>query len=123
MKITEKIAKEMINSGNELLIQTALQAYPLLGIDKVSKRVLAFKQLEKKIAEVNESWVPNFDDDNEEKWYPWFDLRNGKVTLVLVDCYCFNSSVPPSFVFKSEDLTRRFYKENKQLYNDLYGKE
>ncbi len=121
MKITKKIAKEMLNSGNEFLVQTALQAYPLLGIDKVSKRALAFIQLEKKIAEANEGWTPNF-DDNEEKYYPWFDLRDGKITLVSV-YLCGNSGVPPSLIFKSEDLARRFYKENKQLYNDLYGKE
>lgn len=123
MKITKKIAKEMLNSGNELLIQTALQAYPLLGIDKVSKRALAFIQLENKIAKVNEGWVPNWDDRNERKYYPWFDLINGKVALGYVS-YCYGSSgVPPSFVFKSKDLTIKFYEETKHLYNDLYGKE
>ena len=122
MKITKKIAKEMLNSGNELLIQTALQAYPLLGIDKVSKRALAFIQLEKKIAEVNErneSWVPNWDDDNEKKWYPWFNLRNGKVALDFVYYYS-NSAIPPSLVFKNSETCRKFVGDNMELYEKLY---
>lgn len=28
--------------------------------------------------EVNEDWVPDWDNDDQYKWYPWFDLEKHK---------------------------------------------
>ena len=84
-----------------------------------SDRYLVFKELEEKIAKVNEGWTPNF-DDSDEKYYPWFDLTKGKVTLSHVLYHYDSSSVPPSLIFKSEGACREFVKENFELYEKLY---
>ncbi len=93
----------------------------IFDLDTSSDRHLVFKELEEKIAEVNEGWTPNFDDDEEEKWYPLFDLKNGKIALVYVDYnYDYISDVPPSLTFKSKETCRKFVEENIELYEKLY---
>jgi len=97
----------------------------LFGKDKAEDEVLSeqasvFYELSEKIKEANEGWTPNWDDNNEEKWYPWFDLRSGKVALVNVNCCYDYSGVPPSLMFKSEEICRKFVEENMELYEKLY---
>jgi len=81
-----------------------------------------YEELEAKIAEVNEGWVPNWDNSGERKWYPWFNLRNGTITLDDVNYRYRSSCVPPSLIFKSEELCKEFVKENFELYEKLYSK-
>jgi hypothetical protein len=89
--------------------------------DKIlSEQASVFYELSDKIKEANEGWTPNWDDKNEEKWYPWFDLRDGKVTLGYVCSYYYSSFVPPSLIFKSEEICKKFVEENMELYEKLY---
>jgi hypothetical protein len=53
---------------------------------------------------LNEGWTPNWDNNNEQKWYAWWDLRNKKRNLDNVRYYYCSSDVPPSEVFKSKEL-------------------
>ena len=55
---------------------------------------------------LNEGWYPDFDNNNERKWYPCFNLENKAVTLFGVSYDYRGSVVPPSFIFKSEALCR-----------------
>jgi hypothetical protein len=91
----------------------------IFDLDTSSDRHLVFKELEEKIAKANEDWTPNF-DDGDEKYYPWFDLTKGKVTLCHVLYDCNRSNVPSPMVFKSEKVCKKFVEENIGLYEKLY---
>jgi hypothetical protein len=88
--------------------------------EEIEEQAIIFLELSKKIKEANEGWVPNLYSDNEKKWSPWFDLRNGKVTLGSVCCYYYCSGIPHSFIFKSEEICRKFVGENMELYEKFY---
>ena len=48
--------------------------------DEIGKRKLEI------IAKVlNEGWKPNWKDSNEEKWYPWFEYKDGVGGFVFSD--------------------------------------
>ena len=85
-------------------------------------RYALYEELEAKIAKANENWFPNFEDNNEKKWYPWFDLRGRTITLGSVGYDYDYSNVPPSLIFKSKEICKEFVKENFELYEKLYSK-
>lgn len=135
MRITEEIAKEMLNSGNDLLVKTAKEAFPnlvktnfqiaceALGISDVipeglSKSTRALFQLEVIIAYKNEGWKPDFNNKNQCKYYPWFELVNGEQVLSVVRNYFSSALVPAPTLFKSRELCEETVKENMDLYND-----
>ena len=43
---------------------------------------------------LNEGWKPNWDNGNERKWYPYFDMRTNSFSLLNVDDYYRFSFVP-----------------------------
>lgn len=51
---------------------------------------------------LNEGWYPNFDDDNEEKYYIWWDMRNSKLHFDSSSYRYYSSVVPSHLCFKSE---------------------
>jgi hypothetical protein len=38
---------------------------------------VAYKKLKIVIAAINQGWIPNWDNDNERKWWPYFNLSSG----------------------------------------------
>jgi hypothetical protein len=80
-----------------------------------------YEELGAKIAEANEGWVPDFYDKSQRKIYPAFDFISRKFSLDNVYYGYYNSSsVPPSLLFKDEEICRKFVKENMDLYEKLY---
>jgi hypothetical protein len=89
------------------------------------KAVLAFAQLVI-IAEVlNEGWVPDWNNDDEYKYYPWFDLEKtdenpSGFSLDSVRCYYSDSSVPSRLCFKNRELAEYAVRTFEQLYKDYF---
>lgn len=55
---------------------------------------------------LNEGWVPDFNNDNEQKWYPWFQKSTSGWGLCTV-YLCYDSACLGSdFFYKSEELAR-----------------
>lgn len=46
----------------------------------------AYKALKIINRALNENTEPNWDDENEKKWFPWFDLRNSGAGFVRSGC-------------------------------------
>jgi hypothetical protein len=64
----------------------------------------------------------DWDNWDQDKHYPWFDLTDGKVTLVGVCYYYYGSDVPPAFVFLTESDAIECVENYKELYDDVYLK-
>ena len=75
------------------------------------------------IAEVlNEGWKPNWDNSNEYKYYPWFDMRSKSgfgFSRTLYDYTHTHTYVGSRLVFKSEELAEYAGKNFIDVYRDL----
>ena len=74
---------------------------------------------------LNEGWTPDWKNNREYKYYPWFDMEddNGSgLGLSCLDCDCDDSisSVGSRLSFKSSDLARYAGKQFTGLYADLF---
>lgn len=85
-----------------------------------SKDEVAYIRL-KLIAEcLNEGWTPNWDDTNETKYYPYFDMRSGVgFSDSLCDYWRANSCVGSRLCFKSRELAEYAGKQFEVIYKDF----
>ena len=121
MKITKELATEMLKSGNEVLVAAAKEAYQELGKsnfeiaceklgvepiipDGLSRSMQALFQLEKIIEVANEGWYPDFENENEYKYFPYFYMENGCQVFHCVHCWVSLATVPATSLFKSREL-------------------
>jgi len=87
--------------------------------NKHSKRALAFQNLCIVIEALNEGWVPDWGDQNQDKYYNYFRMKGG-FSYDTVNSNSTYTVVPSALCFKSEALARYCYKQFEQLYKDLY---
>jgi len=45
--------------------------------DTDTKDEAAYKKLKVIIQAINQGWIPDWNDTNQKKWYPWFRLSSG----------------------------------------------
>jgi hypothetical protein len=87
-------------------------ACEILGIEyksvlrsDVSADEAAYMQLKIIVAVLNEGWVPDWSDNNQKKYYPWFDLSSGSGLSFYDYDYNFSrSAVGSRLCFKSREL-------------------
>ena len=85
-----------------------------------SKDEVAYIKL-KLIAEcLNEGWTPNWDNDSEYKYYPYFDMRSG-VGFSHSYCDYWNTltNVGSRLCFKSSELAEYAGKQFEAIYKDF----
>jgi hypothetical protein len=79
----------------------------------------AYRQL-KLIAEVlNGGWIPDWNNLNEYKYYPYFNMKSSFSLRGVCDCYS-NSYVPSRLCFKSEELALFAAKTFLDIYKTYY---
>jgi len=65
----------------------------------------AYKKLKIVIKALNEGWVPDWNDTNQKKWYPWFSLTSGfGFSGSLYFCTITCAGVGSRLCFKNEEL-------------------
>ena len=84
-----------------------------------SKRAFAFQNLCIIIEALNEGWRPDWDNQNEYKYYNYFYMKDG-FSYRTVCCYDTYTTVPSALCFKSRELAEYCAKQFEQLYKDLY---
>lgn len=86
----------------------------LLGAKAFLKATLVTRAL-------NDGWVPNWDDTNEYKWWPWFNMKSAGFGLSYSYFGSANSSsvVGSRLCFKSEELSNYAAKQFESIYKDL----
>ncbi len=72
---------------------------------------------------LNEGWQPDWSDDDQYKYYPWFEWVGSAPGFSYGD-YVYGrsgTSVGSRLVFKSRELAEYAGKQFNQLYNDLFS--
>lgn len=86
----------------------------LLEQNNISEKEIAVQQWKVIVKALNKGWVPDFNNTNQRKYYPWFNLKGG-VSLDYVFCDQL-SFVPPSFLFKDEETVRYAISQFSSVY-------
>ena len=126
MKITKELATEMLKSGNEVLVAAAKEAYQELGksnfeiaCEKLGIEPIIPDGLEKIIEVANEGWKPDFENEGEYKYAPYFTMRGGQV-FDDVDYWDTAACVPATSLFKSRELAEKIALEIKSCTDKCF---
>jgi hypothetical protein len=92
-----------------------------LSADKIATN--AFVKVSLIAKALNEGWWPNWDDSNEYKYYPWFDMRDGSGSGFSGSAYHgshSNTGVGSRLCFKSRELCEYAAKQFEEVYKQLF---
>ena len=117
--IVERI-KTFEDACNELGITNA-ELVVSGEIENDFKSVSAYQKLIIITRALNEGWVPNWKDDSEYKYYPWFDMSAGSgLSYVGCDGRRSTSGVGSRLCFKSRQLAEYAGKQFIKEYTDFF---
>jgi hypothetical protein len=124
-----KIKKaSLIAFGKTLGIETFEDAckklgkvFPIPQLDvEYDKKLIAQYKLIIIIKVLNEGWYPNWQDSNERKYYPYFNMTDGGFSYWNTGYHTTHTDVPSALYLKSEDLVLYCVLKFIDLYKDLY---
>lgn len=122
--ITERIktfedACNALGDEHTLVTQYRLTAAAYKG-DPMTEDFIAFLKLRIIAAALNEGWEPTFEED-EERWYPWFKIKQGGLVYAYASyAGSFSSaSYGVRLVFKSKELAEYAGKQFVDIYKDF----
>lgn len=92
-----------------------------IGLDeKELKALAAYQKLFVVAKALNEGWVPDWNNGNQYKYYPWFNMENGFAFVVYVFSYRRRISyVGSRLCFKSRELAEYAGKQFIHLYEQV----
>ena len=109
-------------------VKTADDAFKIKGItigsivnDNDTPDEIAYKILKVIVQVLNEGWVPDWKNDNQYKYYPWFDMSSGSG----LSCGGYGdrasaSTVGSRLCFKSAELAEYAGKQFLKEYTDFF---
>jgi hypothetical protein len=108
-------------------IKTFEDACDELGIDpddvynkKDLPDEIAFKKLKVIAKAINNGWVPNWNDKNQYKWFPYFNLSSGfGFSRSYYYCTAADSIVCSRLCFETNQLSSYVGQQFEDLYKDL----
>lgn len=119
------VPKEVLEGNIIDKVKTFEDACKVVGI-KVpvfaktdAKDEVAFKKLKVIIQALNQGWKPNWKDDDEYKYYPYWSMDSG-FSLGGVGYFYQSTDVPSCLCFKNEELAQYAAKQFLAIYKDLY---
>lgn len=148
MQLTEQLAKALFNNSNDagkkLLVEhygqdmfnknildtvkTFDDALAVLNIKKedfdaatagLPKDEAAYRRLKLVATALNEGWKPNWDDDDEIKYMPYFNMSPSGFSYVAYDYSCTHSSVGSRLCFRSAALAKYAGTQFLDIYKTL----
>ena len=73
---------------------------------------------------LNEGWQPNWKNDNQYKYFPWFDMDNsssaGRFSFNVSDGLISHSAVGSRLCFKSRELANYAGKQFEDIYRKVF---
>jgi hypothetical protein len=75
----------------------------------------AYKQLKIIVKALNEGWTPDWNNSNQPKCWPWFELKGG-FRFTRVNFHFTRSTVGSRLCFKSRELAEYAAKQFEDLY-------
>ena len=122
MNITDKV-KSFEDACQLLGIETKLPEVSMLP-ENHQKAIVAHYKLVIIAEAVNEGWKPNWDNWDERKYYPWFDLEGSSsgagFSYLVCDDWRTNSTVGSRLCFKTWELAEHIGKTFIDLYKDYF---
>lgn len=110
-------------------IETFEEALEHQGIDKdafeescngLEKDEIAYKKIKIIAKALNNGWTPDWDNSNEYKYYPYFDMRSGVgFSNSIYDYWHSRTYVGSRLCFKSSDLATYAGKQFESIYKDF----
>jgi hypothetical protein len=111
-------------------VKTFEDAASILGIDLAafnarisgySPDAAAYEKIKVIVKALNEGWSPNWTDDYEYKYYPWFDLSSGSgLSCFVYVCRVSHSCVGSRLCFKTADLAEYAGRQFVYLYSQFF---
>ena len=84
-------------------------------------KIQAFIKLSTVIEALNEGWKPDYNDDNQKKYYNWFKMENGLFVFYATHSYLSGSMSVPSALYLKDVETAIYCKDNFfELYKEYY---
>ena len=83
------------------------------------KDTIAYEKLKVIVRALNEGWIPNWEDSNEKKYYPYFRMSPFGFDDTLCGYWSANSATGSRLRFKSAELAKYAGKQFVDLYRDL----
>lgn len=85
----------------------------------------AYEQMKVVVRALNEGWTPDWNNDSQRKWYPWFrmytnDKNPSGFGLHAADFDLSHSTVGSRLVFKSEELAKHAAIQFEGLYRTFF---
>jgi hypothetical protein len=122
MNITDKV-KSFEDACQLLGIETKLPEVSMLPQNH-QKAIIAHYKLVIISEVINEGWKPNWDNWDERKYYPWFDMEgcSSGSGFSYYDCgdWSTNSSVGSRLCFKTAELAKYIGETFIELYRDYF---
>lgn len=126
-KASEKITDRVKSFEDALEIVGASDDQKILlyynGHDTSMLASVALAKLSIIAKALNEGWQPDWSDDDQYKYYPWFNkLASARgFSYYGYDCAYSYSGVGSRLVYKTSELAEYAGKQFNQLYNDLFS--
>ena len=115
-KVLNKFLKR--DNGVMGIVTSYETACDSLGI-KPNKNVTPYEKLTTIIKALNQGWYPNFDNENERKWFNYYQKNRGVFSFYLVPYNLTTMDVPSALYLKDEKTARyaneTFFNEYKEL--------
>lgn len=83
------------------------------------KAMIALHKLSIIVKALNEGWKPNWEDSNQYKYYPYFDMRRGGFSYVDCNYWDTLTTVDSRLCYKSSEVAMYAGKTFFPLYKDL----
>lgn len=88
-------------------------------VDNLSKDEAAYIRLKVITKALNEGWSPDWNNSNEYKYYPWWNMQNG-FSPGDVDYSGSHSRVPSCLFFKNRELCEYAANQFLDIYKDYF---
>jgi len=91
----------------------------VVGLDDDAVSIAAYMKLIIIIRALNEGWVPDWSDNDEYKYFPWFEHESGfGLSFLVYDDWTAFTGVGSRLCFKTRELAEYAAKQFRDIYND-----
>lgn len=108
-KTFQKDVKERIKTLNDAIEELGERDKDVIEYRKLQRAgvadyILANQEAILVCKALNEEWEPDWDNSNERKYFPWFDMSSSGFRFYVCDYWFTNANVGSRLCLKSSDL-------------------
>jgi hypothetical protein len=123
IKTFQPEVKERIKNFDDVLRENGIKKSDFeKSCEGLTKDEVAYKQVKEIVKAFNEGWIPDWDDSNQYKYYPWFKMGSpsgGGFSCHVCAVWYAGSDVGSRLCFKNSDLAKHAANLFLDIYKDL----